>query len=241
MLLLGVVSMRLAVLATALFSAVAAQAQPTARFDDPARPAAPTAAPRPAPVQEPWARSAARTLVERAERYERRGDTLDALRVYNDAIRMDPSHGPAYLGLGRLRHALRDLDEADRLYSAAARLPQSAAEALERRARVRRDQGRLEEAVADLRASIDADPSARERHKTLAAWYVERKAWPAALGVWRRLAAELEASGPSDELRQARIQVRALSLLAGEADPVQGGRGHPSWVRRSIARIAGQP
>jgi tetratricopeptide (TPR) repeat protein len=237
--------MRLSVLAAALLATLPAPAQPTARFDDPARPAvarvpAPAPAPRPATAEEPWARSAARSLVERAKSFERRGDTLDAMRVYNDAIRMDPSHGPAYLGLGRLRHALGDFSEAERLYTAAARLPPSAGEALERRARLRRDQGRHAEAVADLRAAIDSDPTARERHKLLAGWYVERKAWPAALGVWRRLAAELEAAGPSDDLRHARIQIRALSLLAGEADPVQGGREHPSWVRRSIATIAGR-
>lgn len=218
----------------------AAAAQPTARFADPqppsrARPSPP--APRPEP-QESWARSAARRLLERAERYERRGDTADAMRVYNDAIRMDPSFGAAYLALGRLRHATRDFAEAERLYTAAARLPDSAAEALERRAHVRRDAGREQEAVLDLQSAVELEPLARRRLETLAAWYVERRAWPAALGVWRRLAALLEREGASDALRRAEVQIKALSLLAGDADPVAAGSEHPSWVRRSMARIA---
>jgi tetratricopeptide (TPR) repeat protein len=213
-----------------------ARAEATARFDD---------VPKPRPqldaraAGEPWARRAARTLVDRAEQLEQRGDTADAMRVYNEAIRMDPSYGRAYLALGKVRHSLRDFPEAERLYSAAARLPESAAEALERRALLERDRGNERGAFDDLRAAIEREPQVVERLRTLAGWYVQRKAWPAALATQRRLAAALEASGKRDELRQAQIQIRALSLLAGEADPVVAGRDHPSPVRRSLARIAG--
>jgi tetratricopeptide (TPR) repeat protein len=178
-------------------------------------------------------------MIERAERLERRGDTADAMRVYNEAIRMDPSYGRAYLALGRLRHALRDWQEAERLYGAAIRLPESAAQALEQRARLQRERGNAPAAFTDLRAAIELEPHAHERQRMLAAWYVENKAWSAALGVWRRLAAELESADKSEQLRQAKIQIRALALLAGETDPVLAGHDHPSSVRRSLARIAG--
>jgi tetratricopeptide (TPR) repeat protein len=226
---------RLSIFAYLALYPAAASAQATARFDDP--PSGPTRSEMPAP--EPWARSAARGLVERAAQLERRGDTADAMRVYNEAIRMDPSFGRAYLALARVRHSLRDFGEAERLYSAAVRLPDTAADALEQRARMQRDRGNERGAFTDLRAAIELDPNAHGRLRTLAAWYVERQAWPAALAAFRRLAATLESTGTREELRQARVQIRALGLLAGDADPVTAGHDHPSAVRRSLARIDG--
>jgi hypothetical protein len=72
----------------------------------------------------------------------------------------------------------------------------------------------------------------------LAGWYVEAHLWPAALAVWRALAADAQASGNAIELRDARVTVAALSWLAGDADPVLAGATSNDWVRRSLARAA---
>jgi tetratricopeptide (TPR) repeat protein len=222
--------------------ALPARGQPTARFPDPAPATAPTPAPKPArkptspPTNESWARRAARLGVERAERRLRQGDTALAVREYTEALRMDPSFGAAYLGLGSVRELLRDWREADRVYSAATRFPDSKAEALARRSAVRRALGRDDEAFSDLESAVSETPQ-RRWLRTLGDWYVERRAWPAALNAWRRLLALAEREGSSDR-DEARLRVRALSVLAAESDPVLYGEDHPSWVRRSLAAIA---
>jgi tetratricopeptide (TPR) repeat protein len=228
---------------------IPAAAEPTARFGDvPARPT-PKAAPAPQPpadgvreprraAREPWGRSSARELVRRAEAHAVRGDPAVALTEYNEALRFDPSYGPAYLGLAGLREALRDLAEAERVYDAAARLPDSRADALAGRARVRRALGRDDDAFRDLEISVELVPQ-RERLRTLADWYVERRAWPAALGAWRRLLSLLEAEESVDR-QEARLRVQALTVLASESDPVQAPPSR-SWVRRSMASMAKRP
>jgi tetratricopeptide (TPR) repeat protein len=196
-----------------------------------------------APVPgESWATARAREYVRTAERHERRGDAAYAILAYSEAIGIDGTFGPAYLGLARLREAIGDVSEAERLYAGATRLESVAAEALARRARMRKRLGREQEAFADLEAATRLEPHARERLRELAGWYAERRVWPAALSVWRRLLTEAARIGDENELAQARVQVRALSLLAADADPVRAGaQDHPSWVRRSIANIARRP
>jgi tetratricopeptide (TPR) repeat protein len=222
-----------------------AGAQPTARFPEPAAapakvapspvvPSTPaTVAPKPS---ESWARRAARHQIERAESRLRQGDTSLALVEYNDAVRMDPSFGAAYLGLGAVRELIGDWREAERVYTIATRLFDSKAEALAKRAQVRRTLGRDEEAFRDLEAAV-SETADRRWLRVLGDWYVERRAWPAALVTWRRYLAEAEREGGSDR-SEASLRVRALSVLAAEADPVLSGRDHPSWVRRSLAQIA---
>lgn len=194
-------------------------------------------APSPAP-NESWARRAARNQIERAEGRLRQGDTSLALVDYNDAVRMDPSFGAAYLGLGSVRELLRDWQEADRVYSIAVRLPDSKAEALARRSNVRRALGRDKDAFLDLETAVSESPD-RRWLRILGDWYVERRAWLAALTAWRRFLAEAEREGSSDR-DEARLRVRALAVLAGETDPVLSGGDHPSWIRRSLAHIAGR-
>jgi tetratricopeptide (TPR) repeat protein len=232
----------------AFLLAAAAAAEPTARFDDVSRPS-PRLAPGPAgsaralirtassPRDESWATRGARELVERARWLERNGEAARALRFYTDAIQMDPSHGPAHLGLGRLREALGDAVEAERAYGEATRIQAVAAEALALRARLRRSQGRRDAALADLQGAValEATPP---RVQLLAAWFVEAGAWPAALAAWRRLLAAAESGDPSVDAGRARVQVRALEVLAGESDPVSAGASHPAWERRALRAIA---
>ncbi len=221
-----------------LLMAAPALGQSTARFDDaPVRPAA--VAVQPLASFDSWATRRAQSYVERAQTHARRGDVALALQAYSEAIRVDGSHGPAYLGLAWLREGLGDFAEAERLYAAASRLASVAPEAYTRRARLRNKLGRGQEALRDLETAVRLDPESPVRTRELAAWYAERQAWPAALALWRRVLAESEEDGNAREIAEARVQVHALSLLAGESDPVIGAaRAHPNWVRRSIRSAA---
>ena len=154
---------------------------------------------------------------------------------------MDSSYGAAYLALGHLREALGDASQAERAYTEAIRLEMVGPDALTRRAKLRHRLGRVDDALRDLEAAVARDPRSRRRAQLLAHWYVERNAWPAALAVWRRLLAELENEPVSDATRTAQVQVRALSLLAADADPVAApDRQHPSWVRHAMSVLVRQ-
>jgi tetratricopeptide (TPR) repeat protein len=190
---------------------------------------------RPRPVS--WARASAMEYVARAARLEREDRILEALRWLSEAVQMDPSYGVAYLRLGALRERMGDYDEAELVYGRATRRPQTAAEAFAARAQLLRRLNRTDEAVRDLEASIARGPGKAERLEQLAAWYVERRAWPAALGLWRRLL--VDATSAVDEER-ARVQVLALMSLAASTDVVQleGERDH--WERIALRHLAGQ-
>jgi tetratricopeptide (TPR) repeat protein len=221
--------------------AAAARAEPTARFEDVATQeartvAAPAAGNAAAPGARSWATRGAEAWTERARRLVARKAYGEAAQAYTEALRLDATYGPAWLELARLRGVTGDAREAERLYDRAVRLPDVAVQALADRASLRRSLRRDTEALRDLAAAVDLAPTDQELAERLAAWYIEKRAWPAALAVWRRLAASLEASGDAESQRRARIQVRALSLLAAETDPVGSGHNHSSWVRRALAQ-----
>lgn len=226
------------------------RAQPVARFGElPAN--APDSAPKTPPPPPPsassgdagparkpiWSSALVTELYRRAQQHERRGDAAQAVGEYLDAIRVDPTFGPALLALARLRQAMGDPDEAEQLCARAARLPPYAAQAFALRAQLRRERGRIDEALSDLQAAAEREPSIA-RLQALADAYVEQQSWPAALAVWRRILGRLESSPGSPELAAARVKVRALSALAGDADPVASGDASQSWVRRALSRIA---
>jgi tetratricopeptide (TPR) repeat protein len=178
-------------------------------------------------------------LSERAARARTRGDGGDALRLYTEAVRMDPSYGPAYLGLGELRAALGDAGEAERVYALALRLPTASADAYAARALLRYGRGDVDGAVTDMEASLARAPAVAQRLLRLAGWHVARQGWAAALVSWRRLLVLYEHTDQDSAADHARTQVRALTVLAAESDPVHGiGGAHPSWVRRALASIA---
>jgi tetratricopeptide (TPR) repeat protein len=151
---------------------------------------------------------------------------------------MDPTFGPAYLGLGRCREQLGDRQEAERVYTRAAKIRSVAAEALARRAALRDQLGRQAAALRDLESALAVGPPSAERLLQLAAWYVRQGAWPAALAVHRRRLAQLESTPASAEHGKTRVKVRALSRLADSTDPVAAGSGCPNWVRRALSTIA---
>jgi tetratricopeptide (TPR) repeat protein len=144
------------------------------------------------------------------------------------------------LELAELRSRLGDFREAERLYSMAVRQRDQAPEAYKARALMRRHQGKRDEALEDLRAAIALRPGDVDSVRELARWYVEQRAWTAALSQYRALVRVLSETGSTPELQQARLQVRALTIMAAETDPVSEGGTSKNWIRKSMSKLAAQ-
>ena len=154
-----------------------------------------------------------------------------------DAIQLDPTYGPAYLELASVRERSGDLREAERTYDVAIRFVPGFAAAFRRRAAVLH---RLGDAVHEL---ADLEEAARLTDEPdvlfdLAKRHVEDRAWPAALATWRRVLARSETQGDGRLAQDAKIQIRALTILCGELDPVSDGASSRDWVRRAEASVA---
>jgi tetratricopeptide (TPR) repeat protein len=176
-------------------------------------------------------------LVREAQDLEAAHQEDRAVRRYTEALELDPTCAPAYLGLADLRARRGDTREAERVYSMALDHVPSLHTALIGRARVRRRLGALREGEEDLERYLSHEEDLAEM-KELAGWYGEDGRALAQLATWRRLyvtAVRLQAE--DGVLREARATVRALQLLAGPCDPVTS----PSVtdpVRQGLARIA---
>jgi tetratricopeptide (TPR) repeat protein len=186
---------------------------------------------------EGWTRRLAHSHYQRALELERRGEIAQALREYSETIAIDATLGDAYLRLGALREGMGDAREAELIYSEAIRLGDSRAQALLRRSHLQRAAGRSEAAVRDLEAAVELEPN-REALQELAQHYVEAHAWAAALATFRRIASSALASGDSAAADSARLEVRALRMLAAETDPSSEPVKAHDWVGRSLAHIA---
>jgi tetratricopeptide (TPR) repeat protein len=186
---------------------------------------------------ESWSRRLAMSHYQRATELERRGEIAQALREYTETIAIDSTLGDAYLRLGALRERMGDPREAELIYSAAIRLADSRPQALVQRSQLRRAAGQREAAVSDLEAALELEPN-REALQLLAQHYVEAHAWAAALATYRRIVSSAQANGESAVTEQARIEVRALRVLAAETDPSTAPVKKHDWVGRSLSRIA---
>jgi tetratricopeptide (TPR) repeat protein len=188
-------------------------------------------------TQEPWARRLARSHYERALVFERRDDIAQALREYTEALAIDSTLGEAYLNLGAIRERMGDPREAELVYSEAVRLSDTRARALLQRSHLRRQAGLAAQALADLEASVELDPSPAALRE-LSHHYVEAHAWSAALATVRRLAYIAQTSGDAVAYESARLEVRALRILAAEVDPSTQRAARHDWVARALISIA---
>ena len=184
-----------------------------------------------------WTRRLASSHYERATALERRGDIAQALREYSETIAIDSTQGDAYLRLGALRERMGDAREAELIYSEAIRLSDSRAQALVQRSHLHRAAGRSQQAVNDLEAAVELEPN-REALQELAQHYVEAHAWSAALATFRRIASSAQQSGDGAAAETARLEVRALRVLAAETDPISAPLKKHDWVGHSLAHIA---
>lgn len=181
--------------------------------------------------------SAAAELTRQGQDHARRGDDALAMRRFADALRLDPSFGPAYLGLAQSRERGGDFDEAARTYDVAIEHVPDYVAAFKGRAALLRRMGDVAREVADLEhlARIAEGP---DTLRALGARYVEIKAWPAALATFRKLRAWAEEHGDESLRRDAHLQVRALTMLSAELDPVMAGQVDRGSTRRALANIA---
>lgn len=185
---------------------------------------------------ESWVRRLASSHYQRALELEGRGEIAQALREYSETIALDATLGDAYLRLAALRERMGDAREAELVYSEAIRLGDSRAQALLQRSRLRRAAGRSEEAVRDLEAAVELEPN-REALQELARHYIEAHAWAAALATFRRIASNAQANGEATAFENARLEIRALRVLAAETDPSTAPVKAHDWVGRSLAHI----
>jgi tetratricopeptide (TPR) repeat protein len=187
-----------------------------------------------------WTRLAAESWLERAQARARRGDTAEAITAYTEALRIAPSSGTACLELATLRLALGDSREAERLLSQATRISEVRAEALTRRAHFYFAQQRSELGLLDLQAAATTEPTA-QRLRELASYYVQRRAWVAALAIYRKLYASLSTQASSADVRETEDTLAALSALAAEADGAQHDMAELDWVRSALRHLARAP
>jgi tetratricopeptide (TPR) repeat protein len=181
--------------------------------------------------------SAAAELTRQGQEHARRGDDALALRRFAEAVRLDPTYGPAYLELAAARERGGDFDEATRTYDVAIEHVPDYIAAFRARAALLRKTGDFTREIADLEhlARIAEGP---DTLRALATRYAEVKAWPAALATFRKLRAWAEEHGDEPLRRDAHLQVRALTVLSAELDPVMAGKVDRGWLRRALASIA---
>lgn len=189
-------------------------------------------------AEEPsWATAQATELSRQARDHLAKGEPEVAVSRFLEAVKLDPTYGPAYLGLAAQYEARGDYREAERTYAVGLDHVPGFGEALVARARLRAKLKRPEEAAADLEAAVSLDPEARSALKELAAAYVSARALPAALAVTRRLAAVAEAQKDAAAAGDARLKARVLAMLVGDADPVTAGKRGRGAVRSAIAGV----
>ena len=169
--------------------------------------------------------------------YEQRGDVAQALREYSESIAIDATLGEAYLRLGRLRQQMGDPREAELVFSQAVRFSDTRAPALVQLSRLHRAAGQHAQAVRDLEASVELEED-RQALEELAAYYVEAHAWSAALASYRRIEQNAERAGDAAAQETARLEVRALRVLAAETEPSLEAVPRRDWVTRALISIA---
>jgi tetratricopeptide (TPR) repeat protein len=171
----------------------------------------------------------------RATMFAERGDTALALSAYAEALQLDDTYGPAWLGFGRVREALGDATQAELAYTRATEALETRALAFEARGQLRARAGKNDLALGDFQAAAEAEPNAARLFE-LGKRFAERRAWSAALAAYRGALAML--APDSDEATKAGVEIAALRILAAETDVVSSGAQKRGWVRRALAAIA---
>jgi tetratricopeptide (TPR) repeat protein len=197
-------------------------------------------APEPAGAQqaESWATSGARGLVAQGDAEAAAGRGDQAAKRYLEAIALDGSYGPAYLGLGAMRERGGDPKEAELVYTAGLERVVGFWQASLARARLRRRLGRREEAKEDLALAARGKGNDLQLIEELASWQIEDGRFVQALAIYRRLRFFLEEANDPAALARAELRIRALRVLAAEQDLLQARHAGAGWTRRAIEAIA---
>jgi tetratricopeptide (TPR) repeat protein len=192
----------------------------------------------PAAHAESWATTQAAELTRQGRAHSAQGEPLVGVKRFLDAIALDATYGPAYLGLGAAREQSGDVVEADRAYSMGIEHVNAFAAGHVARAHLRKRLGRDKEALADLVAAAEISPDDDAILSDLEGSLVSAQALPAALGIARKRARLATERGDTKTLGEVRIAAKALAALLRELDPVTAGSDARGVVRRAIALAA---
>ncbi len=147
------------------------------------------------------------------------GDEYRAVRLFTEAITLDPSLGPTYVELAQARMKLGDAREAERVLSTGMVHAPNHDALFESRAKARRALGWHAEAVGDMH-EYAARLGTVEVWERYAVFCGEGGQFPAQLGAWRRLALFGEQMKLQELQDKAKRFAYALQLLVDGADPV---------------------
>ncbi len=198
----------------------------------------PARAEQAAPVQENWATARARVLTQEGKAHREKGNVGLAVTRFNDALSIDATFGDAYLALASLREATGELEEADKVLSLALEHIPGFDPALFARAELYGRAKRFDAATSVLLGILAREPEQRAALTKVIETASKAGRFPVALAAARRLALLLGKEGDLAAAKDARITVRALTLLVAEADPVCAKHRATSVVRRALARAA---
>jgi tetratricopeptide (TPR) repeat protein len=177
----------------------------------------------------------AQQLVQQARQHTQAGDLARARARLAEAIRIEPTFGPAWLDLARIHERAGDVAEALRVYQAGLDRVPNFIDGLRARARLLERTGQLEQAATDLRAAVAIAPADPEVLAESLEFFVRRRAWAAALQYSRAIQRLLAGSGDARGASDARVRTLALRALAAETDPVSAGNAGRGWERRALA------
>jgi tetratricopeptide (TPR) repeat protein len=176
-------------------------------------------------------------LVRQARAHEAQHDDDVAVKRYSEALRLEPTSGDAYLGLGALRLRHGDFREAERVYAVAIEQVAGLRLAIAGLARARWGLGRHADAEGAMETYLVAEPADVDALREIAQWYRADARPPAQLSAWRRILVLATASSDAARMHEARSTVRALQILVGPADPAASPVA-PTPARAAIARVA---
>ncbi len=190
-----------------------------------ASPVAATAVSQQSAAMRDLSRQVALDLEHRASTAERDGQSATAEALWRRAIEADAGYLPAYLGYARLLSARGRVGDAGRVLAAVPGRALQTEHDLVELARAVATLGDLDSALEMLTARRDGIEAARARTQLCA----QAGRFPEALLAARRVSDLVREPG---DVREARLLVRALVILVGEADAIhEPGAGAPAWRR----------
>jgi thioredoxin-like negative regulator of GroEL len=181
---------------------------------------------QPATMRE-LARQVALDLEHRAEVAERDGQPMQAESLLRRAMEADAGYLPPYLGYARLLAARGRVDEAAHILTIVPARAVDGEHDLVELARAHAHIGDVDGALELL----DTRPNAVEPTRERAQLCARTGRFPEALLAARRFA---DIAREAADQREARVLVRALSILVGEADAVRFP-GEPNALRRALS------
>lgn len=193
----------------------------------------------PAYAEGNWATARAEELCSQASAHRVAGDVSVAIDRYRQALEIDPTFGPAYLGLGGLREATGDTDEAEKTYAAGIDHVAGFADGFLARGALRLRAGRGDAALDDLLAALALRTADVEVVRKVLDASIALGRLPLALATARRLIVLSVADGDAATEHEARVTASALTELIAFADPVADGENR-NPVRRALARALGR-